>query len=419
VTERTRNILFLGADYGLFLVGLAFASQAIILPAFAAWLGAPNVVIGAIPAVMTLGWFLPSLFAAGHTEALARKLPFILRWTGWERVPYLVLALFAFFVADRAPGLTLTVLLAMLLVSTGVGGLLMPAWMDLIGRAVPTASRGRFFALWSLAAGVAAFGASFVVADVLARVPAPASYGYCFLAASACLGLSWLALLCVREPAGGVASEPVGLRAYLARVPGLLRRDRNLSWFLASRAFGLAGTMAAGFYTVYALRAWDAPAAKAGAFTALLVTGHALGTLTLGWVADHAGHRLVLLVGMVATAAANVVALLAPTLTAFEVVFLLAGLQTATINVSAMNVLLEFAPTPEERPTYIGLGTTSMAPVAFASPLVAGLLADALGFRAVFAVALVTGLAGLVMLAARVRDPRGLTRGGAVEEAPA
>jgi MFS family permease len=419
VSERRRNVVLLGADYGLFLVGLAFASQATILPAFAAWLGAPNVVIGAIPAVMTLGWFLPSLFAAGHTEAMANRMPFILRWTGWERAPYLVLALFAFFVAERAPGLTLAVLLALLLVSTGVGGLLMPAWMDLIGRAVPTAMRGRFFALASLAAGVVSFAASFVVADVLARVPAPASYGYCFLAASVFLALSWVALVFVREPAGPAAAEPIGLGAYLARVPALLRRDRNLSWFLACRALAMIGTMAAGFYTVYALRAWEAPAAKAGVFTALLVAGHALGTLTLGWVADHAGHRLVLLAGMAATAAANVVALLAPTLPAFEAVFVLAGLHTAAINVSAMNVLLEFAPTPEARPTYIGLGTTSMAPVAFAAPLVAGLLADTSGFRAVFAVALVTGLAGLVMLATLVRDPRSLAAARPVQEATA
>jgi len=77
----------LGADYALFGVGLSFASQSTILPAFAAYLGAPNVVIGAIPAVMTLGWFLPSLFAAGHTETLARKLPFVLRYTLAERIP--------------------------------------------------------------------------------------------------------------------------------------------------------------------------------------------------------------------------------------------------------------------------------------------------------------------------------------------
>jgi MFS family permease len=419
VTERGRNVALLGADYGLFLVGLAFASQATILPAFAAWLGAPNVVIGAIPAVMTLGWFLPSLFAAGHTETLARKLPFICRWTGWERAPYLVLALLAFFVAERAPGLTLGVLLAMLLLSTGVGGLLMPAWMDLIGRVVPTDRRGRFFALASLGAGVISFAASFAVAEVLARVPAPASYGYCFLAASAFLGLSWVALVLVREPPGGPAAAPVGLGAYLARVPALLRRDPNLAWFLVARAFAMTGTMGAGFYTVYALRAWEAPAAKAGVFTALLVAGHALGTLTLGWVADRAGHRLVLLVGMAATVAASAVALLAPTLPVFEAVFVLAGVHTAAINVSALNVLLEFAPVPEERPTYVGLGTTLLAPVACSAPLVAGLLADGFGFRVIFVVALAAAVIGLGMLATRVRDPRRLAAARAVEEAPA
>src|SRR5262245_65796090 len=126
----------LGADYALFVVGLAFASQSTILPAFAAYLGAPNVVIGAIPAVMTLGWFLPSLFAAGYTESLARKLPFVLRYTVWERVPFIVMALAAFFIAGRAPGVALAVMLLMLLVVTGVGGVLMPAWMDLDRKSV-------------------------------------------------------------------------------------------------------------------------------------------------------------------------------------------------------------------------------------------------------------------------------------------
>jgi MFS family permease len=411
-------VLLLGADYALFLVGLAFASQATILPAFAAWLGAPNVLIGAIPAVMTLGWFLPSLFAAGHTETLPRQMPFIMRWTGWERLPYLVMALLAFFVADQAPGLTLAIVLALLLVSTGVGGLLMPSWMDLIGRTVPTATRGRFFALASLAAGVMGFGASFVVADVLARVAAPHGYGICFLLASAALGLSWAALAFVREPEGRATRAPVALGAYLARVPGLLRRDRNLSWFLAARAFAIAGTMAGGFYTVYALHVWEAPPGRAGVFTALLVAGHALGTLTLGWMADHAGHRLVLLAGAAATVAASAVALLAASLATFEIVFVLVGFHTAAVSVSALNVLLEFAPTQDARPTYIGLGSTAMAPVAFATPLIGGVMADALGFRTVFVTALVVGLVGLVMLATLVHDPRRAVARPA-EEAPA
>ena len=400
------NVLILGTDYGLFMVGLTFASQSTILPAFAASLGAPNVIIGAIPAVMTLGWFLPSLFAAGHTETLTHKLPFLMRWTVGERVPFLVLALLAFFTAERWPNLTLALMLLMLLLITGVGGVLMPAWMDLIARAMPTTIRGRFFALSNFVAGLVGFAASLLVAKVLAWVPEPASYGVCFLGATVCVGLSWIALAFVREEPAESAAAAVPLRAYLGRMPGLLRRDRNLSWFLAARAFAMTGAMASGFYTVYALRAWEAPAAQAGVFTALMLLGQSAGTLTLGWVADHAGHRLVLLTGMAAGIGATTAALVAPSLGAFGVVFVLYGVQSAAINVSNLNVLLEFSPTAEARPTYIGLGTTAMAPMAFGAPLLGGLLADALGFRAMFVVALAFALAGLVLLAALVRDPR-------------
>src|SRR4029077_17874982 len=161
------NLAALGADYALFVVGLAFASQSTILPAFAVYLGAPNVLIGAIPAVMTLGWFLPSLFAAGHTETLTPILPFLMRWQGWERVPFLAMALMAFFTAERWPGLPLGLMLLMLLIITGVGGFLMPAWMELIARALPTTIRGRFFALSNFVAGLVGFGVSLLITEVL------------------------------------------------------------------------------------------------------------------------------------------------------------------------------------------------------------------------------------------------------------
>ena len=198
-SDLRHNVAALGADYALFLVGLSFASQSTILPAFATHLGASNLVIGAIPALMTLGWFLPSLLAAHHTRTLPRKLPFVLRYTGAERVPFLVLAVLAFTVAERAPMATLALMLVMLLVITGTGGALMPAWMEIIARRFPC----------SCAGGSSACGAAWRVrsASWAASPPhtswvpiaAPASYGVCFLAAAACMGLSWIALALVRE----------------------------------------------------------------------------------------------------------------------------------------------------------------------------------------------------------------------------
>jgi MFS family permease len=401
-----RNLLTLGLDFGLFLVGLAFVSPATILPAFAAHLGASSLVIGAIPAIMTAGWFLPSLFAAGHTEALPRKLPFVLRWTLWERIPFLGLAAVAFFLAEPASGWALAVMLGLLLVITGVGGLLMPAWMDIVGRAVPGGLRGRFFALASGLGTGGGLVASLATAYVLAQVAPPASYGVCFLASAVCMGLSYLALALVREPPGAPTSPAVPLTAYLARIPALIRRDRDLTWFLLARTCAIVGTMASGFLTVYALRAFEAPAWRAGVFTTWMVAGQLGGNLALGWLADRVGHRLVLIAGSAAAVGANVVALAAPSVEAFGAAFALLGVYMASTHVSGLTILLEFAPTVPERPTYVGIGNTCAAPAALGAPHLAGVMVDALGYAPVFALATLPGLVGLAVLTGCVSDPR-------------
>jgi MFS family permease len=189
-------------------------------------------------------------------------------------------------------------------------------------------------------------------------------------------------------------------------MPRLVRRDANFRCFLVARALGAVGSMANVFYTVYALRTWGAPDWWVAAFTTVLLAGQMVGNLAFGLIADRAGHRLVLLSGAVAGVAGNVLALSAPSLGVFAAVFALCGIQIASVSVSGMNVLLEFAPSPDERPTYVGLGSTLLAPFLFAAPLAAGMVADLAGFLWVFAVAGVGGALGAVVLVTRVRDPR-------------
>lgn len=400
-----RNFVALGLDYSCFLVAMSFASQATILPAFAAHLDPSNVVVGAIPAVMTLGWFLPSLFAAHHTERLARRLPFVLRYTVFERLPMAALAAVAFFVAGPAPGLALALLFLLLLVMTGTGGALMPAWMDLVARAIPTTARGRFFGAANVVANAGGLAGSVATAWFLASFPAPQSYGLCFLAGTAFMACSYAALASVREPPGPPPAPPARLAAYLRRMPAVLRGDRNLVWFLVARTFGSLGTMANGFYTVYALRTWEAPEWQVGVFTTLFLAGQLAGNAVLGGLADRAGHRLVLVVGLAAMAAGNVVALGATSLGAVGAVFVLSGVHHASVHVSSRTILLELAP-EAERPTYIGLANTTLAPATFVAPLAAGVLADRLGFAPVFALAAALSAVALALLVARVRDPR-------------
>lgn len=400
------NVLTLGADYGLFMVGLAFMSSATVLPAFAASLGASTVLIGAIPAVMTVGWFLPPLFIAAHTERLPRKLPFILRWTGWERVPFLALALIAFFLADRAPVLSTWLLLLMLLIMTAVGGMLMPAWTDLIARALPIRIRGRFFGLSSLAGTVGGLLGSALTAWVLSTLPSSRAYGVCFFAATLFVGLSWIALAVVREPPASTAPAKADFWTHLGGIPELLRQDTNFTWYLVARMLTFGAVVGSGFFTVYALRALHAPEADVGMFTALLLAGQMLGQLLLGSVADRAGHRLVLVIGAGMATAMNVVAVTAGSVGVFATVFALNGVFNAVIQVSAVNVLFEFAPTVRQNPTYVGIERTFMAPFGFALPLLGGLLIDYAGYGIVFWLSATSSVASAGVLLGLVRDPR-------------
>jgi MFS family permease len=167
--------------------------------------------------------------------------------------------------------------------------------------------------------------------------------------------------------------------------------------------------MASGFYTVYALRVFGAAEWQVGAFTTLLLAGQVVGNLGLGWLADRVGHRAVLVLGLGALAAGNALALAAPSVRALEPVFALLGVHYASVHISARTILLELAE-EGERPTYIGLVNTALAPLTFTAPIAAGLVADRLGFPVVFALAAALCAVGLALLLALVHEPRRVRR---------
>lgn len=263
--------------------------------------------------------------------------------------------------------------------------------------------------MWSIIACFGGLAASFATASILAAVRAPASYGVCFVAATICMALSYVVLLFTREPPASAPPAPsVPLRAYLGRIPALLRRDRNMAWFLTARAFTVVGVMGSAFFTVYALRVLGAPAWRVGVFTTMLLAGQVVGNLVFGWLGDRMGHRLVLAAGTAAMAGASLVALFARSVDAMLIAFLLDGVYEAALSVSGLNILLEMAPAIGERPTYVGLGRSAVAPIACAAALLGGLLADAAGFTSVFAVSAAFCLIALAVLVIQVREPRHL-----------
>ena len=220
------------------------------------------------------------------------------------------------------------------------------------------------------------------------------------------MGLSWIALVMVREPESAPAAVAVPLRGFVELVRGILVSDRNLTWFLAARACTGIASMSSGFFTVYALRELGAKDWHVGLFTSAYLAGQVAANAGFGWLADRIGHRSVLIAGAAAAAAANVAALATSSLELYALAFALSGVNQAAYSVSSGNMLLEFARDTDERATYIGIGNTLLSPVYFGAPLLAGLMADRFGLPTVFALALAVGVLATALFTVRVRDPR-------------
>ena len=86
-----------GAFFGL---GWGFGSIGTIVPLFVSRMTNSALLIGLIPAIHAVGWQLPQLFMANSVSRLRRYKPMVMLMTINERLPYLGLALVAWFLVS-------------------------------------------------------------------------------------------------------------------------------------------------------------------------------------------------------------------------------------------------------------------------------------------------------------------------------
>jgi MFS family permease len=409
------NYLVMGLDMGIFVAALSFASIYGVLPLFVHHLNPSNVALGLIPAVRSAGFLIPPVFMAVYVERLRLKKPFVISMTVVERVPYLVLAIVTPLLALTHPGLLLWLFFILLAIGTTAGGTAMSAWMDLLARMLPPDWRGRFFGLSAAFGGLLSIAGGVGAAELLHRFDWPTNFALCFAATSILLAISFVFICFGREPAPVAASAPSpGTRGgYWRRLPTIIRDDRNFGRYLMAMALLNTAGMATAFYTVDAQRTFHLSDAGAGVYAIVLLASSTAGNVLWGYVGDHLGHKRVVEGGAICTGLA---ALLAVVLhdprwgtIAFGGVFLLIGLGSSGFQLASLTFVIDVAP-PEQRPTYIGLATVAQAPFGVLAAPLGGLIADRLGYQAVFVLTVVLALSSAAIVVFRVFDPRVTSR---------
>ena len=390
-----------GAFFGL---GLGFASFTTILPLFVATMTDSALLIGLIPAIHIVGWQLPQLFTARWVARQPRIKPLVLSTTIQERLPFLLLAGVAWFSPVIGKPLALKLTFAML-VWQGLGaGLTANPWQSMIGKIIPSDRRTTFIGTQAAAANLLASVAAVIAGIILLSLDGPADYALIFILCSIAMTISWVFLARTREPARMDIPENYNTsRAeFWSNLRRILRQDLGFRWFLVARSISQLVVMGTAFYSVFAVHQHGASEAEVGWMTGALLGTAIIANVVMGWISDRWSRKGVMEIGLAAAVLGAMLAWWAPSAGWFYLVFALTAIGNVAIWIIGISMSMDFG-TEAERPTYIGMANTLIAPANILAPFLGAWLAQIGGYPAAFMASAVGGLLAISVFHFRVK----------------
>ena len=402
-------------DGGFFGFALGFASFSTIIPLFVTTMTQSAVLIGLAPAIHTIGWQLPQLFNAAQISRARKIKPIVLRNTLHERFPFLLLAIIAFLIPALGKEWALFITFIALTWQGLGGGITANPWTSFISKIIPAESRGTFFGLQgglvNLMVSISAIGAGYL----LERVAYPYNYGISFLIASAALAASYLAIARSREPSDNEKVIPQIQTSIWNDAKAILAKDKNFVWFLLVRALSQFSMMGFGFYILLGLRRFGMDTITAGFLTAAVTLTQTFANAGMGWLGDRIGHRKLLIFGAFAGVTSIAIAWYAPSINWLYPAFIISGFANVAVWTISIAFTVDFG-TESERPTYIGLSNTLIAPATVLAPIIGGWLVDNLDFEPMFAISAIIGIVTALILIFMIKDPRKFKTSTAAKE---
>ena len=373
-------------------------------------------------ALMQIGQLWPQLIVSNVAEARERKMPFYILPATARLILFTLISLSTYMLGANKPMLLVIIFSALYFAHSSCSGVCGIAFWDIIGKTIPANRRGRFMALRGFLGGILGFATGFYVRYMLSKDgPAfPSNYAYLFITAIIFQAGSSLSFAFVREPVTAARKDRTPFRKHLFQGVQILRTDRDYRLLFQVRILNSLAMLGGMVFIPYAIKALGMPESSVGVLM-VIVTCFALPSNFLwSYIADNYGNRLLLLVStgiyllvpVIAFASyyANSLPLHVPFLNGYDLrsitfilAFVVSGVAIKGRTIGELNYLLELAP-EEKRPSYLAFMSVLLAPTVLV-PLVAGIVAELISFRASFALSFVfCAVALLIML--RLGEPR-------------
>lgn len=409
-TNLKRNMVANFVHGMLGMTGFRIIYAPTLLPAYLQLISGSAVIVGLGQALIQLGLLVSPIWSAASLEHRKRILPAAIRFGTLMRLAVLGIAIAGYLLG----GIALVLATLFCLAALGLfNGMQRVAFQMVISKLIPTDRRGRLQGARNLMGGAVAAVLSYAAGRYLIDANALGNgYATTFLFAFILTSLGLIALQWgVVEPDAPAVRPQASVRERLRDLPALME-DRDYRWFMIAQGLAMAGRIAAPFYILIATggsspdrSAMPLDGATIGLLSLAFLGADTLSNLAWGVMGDRTGYRatfiaslgfVLLGLGLLEYGTSRELTIAA---------FAAFGIGGAGYGMAAQTMVLEFG-TREDLPMRIALSTMVEGGVSAIAPLVGGLLLLWAGSDSLLFAAAGLTMAAIVLLIAKVRDPR-------------
>ncbi len=399
-----RNFLLLAFDTAFFTFSTSLLAQDTVLPGFLSYLTDNPVIIGLIPAIFNLGYFLPQIISSFLMQNTPKRKGYILFIAIAERVGILMIAATAQATGVLSPAFTVPFFLISFTVYSSTFGLIMPAYSDFISKAIYK-KRGVYYGVNQALGGMIGFIASVVTTRILDTNGFPLNYRILFWISFASSFISPILIANFKEVAFPIQPEKKTIRSFGKHIINIIKGNQNLRRYIFSRQLIGLAAMGFSFYSVYSLKTFALSPSILGIYTMIIIISQSLSGILWGYLGDKLGYKVPMVVSTILIFIQGLIALFFHHPFSITIISAIIGIVYSAMFICHPNLIFEIAP-PEETSLFIGLSNSLIAPIIGTAPILAGAIVEKLGYSRLFIAVSVAAAAAFALSAFAFKEPR-------------
>lgn len=409
MSHNLRNAISNIFGEGVWGLGAAFVAPMTVLALVLKRYGASEAMIGATLAIQAGGVILPQWLGIYLIRSRKRYKAWLIGWHVVPVTPFLFLMAGIIFYADRLPD----VFVRWSLLACFAGyyfslGIIVAVWSDWLAHLFPPKIRGKVTGwAFGMASLLSMIGAA-VAGLMIERFETATAYGLLYVLSGIFGILSMGIFLFVDDPA---RHEPdvivhIPIRQLFAKVRHSLASP-NFRAFLIGRLIATCGFSVVPFIAVYY-------SSEAGGglsddrivgYGAAQFFGVALSTVALGYLGDHRGHRLGVIMGIILQIVTLAIMLFSAGTASCILAFAVSGMCMGAASITNFNILIETCP-HDNRVAHITAGNLVLSPFTLAAPILGGLVARLFSLTLLFQLSMACSAVALVWILLTMKEPR-------------